>query len=644
MLRRIAAVLSVVLLLGVSTVGAQDDRTVFWQRWDVEITNVDTTNNQFDVTEVYDVQFGGTFRFGSAVIPTDRLDFINNVRVSQSGQQMRESCSGSQGTFCLDQNSDDLSITYYFFQPVTNTTSHIEIAYTVHGALRVYPEGDQLSWIAIPSDHYGFQIGSSTITVEMPDGYAPREGVDPVVTYGAPADVQVNGTRIVARATRQIGGSESFEIRVQYPHNPNAVAPRWQSGFDQQRDFAENTLPLLSLGVIAVSLIIGLGGTLLLYSMYLRRGRDPVVGVVPTFLNEPPSDLPPAVVGTLVDERADPRDAISTIIDLAHRGYMAIEETQNEGIFGFGKSSTFTFKRSDKSLEGLRGFEQKLMNKLFGGDRMERTMDSLRNTFYTTISEIQGDLYRELVTEGMFDRNPDSTRNGWSALAIIIIAIAGVIGFAMFSMAEQYSFVLLLLPIAIGFVGVVAMIVGPAMPAKTRKGAEEAAKWKAFYEYLRNLEKYAQVEGATDQFERYLPYAVAFGLDKSWINKFSQVPQVPIPYWYYPTYYGPYRRGYVPGTPMGGFGRGGGSMLPGDLAQAGGGNALDNLSGNLAGGLESISSGLSNMLDSAASTLTSRPQSASSGSSGSWRSGGSSWSGGGFSGGGGSGGGSRGFG
>ena len=86
------------------------------------------------------------------------------------------------------------------------------------------PGGDQLWWIAIPSEHYGFPIGSSTITVKLPAGFAPREGVDPVVTYGAPGDVQVNGTTVVAKATRQIGGNEAFEIRVQYPHDPNAHA------------------------------------------------------------------------------------------------------------------------------------------------------------------------------------------------------------------------------------------------------------------------------------------------------------------------------------------------------------------------------------------------------------------------------------
>ena len=68
MLRKFAVVMAV-LLLGVSVVAAQDDRTVFWQRWDVLINNIDTTNNQFRVTEIYDVQFNGTFHYGSAVIP-----------------------------------------------------------------------------------------------------------------------------------------------------------------------------------------------------------------------------------------------------------------------------------------------------------------------------------------------------------------------------------------------------------------------------------------------------------------------------------------------------------------------------------------------------------------------------------------------
>jgi len=645
MLRKLAVVMTV-LMLGVSVVAAQDNRTVFWQRWDVLINNVDTTHNQFNVTEIYDMQFTGTFHYGSAVIPLDRLDSITNVHVTEGGKALTEDSSGSPGTFTAEDTPDGLSITYYFFNTISDGNEHFEISYTVNGGLRVYSAGDQLWWIAIPTDHSGFPIGNSTITVKLPQGFAPREGVDPVVTYGAPGDVQVNGSTIVAKATRQIGGDESFEIRAQYPHDPNAKAPAWQASFDQQRAFDENILPLINIGVIAISMLIAIGGALFFYLLYMRKGRDPKIGPVPTYLSEPPSDLPPAVVGTLVDERADPRDAISTIIDMAHRGYLAIEESQaSEGVFGMGRSSTFTFKRSDKTLEGLRPFETVLMNRLFSANRLERTMDSLRDKFYTVITEIQTDLYKELVTEQLFETNPDSTRTMWGAIAIIILALAVVLGFVLFSLTSKYGMILILPPLAIGFVGVAALIVGPSMPAKTRKGAEESAKWKAFYEYLLHLEKYAKVDEAAEQFEKYLPYAVAFGLDKSWIHKFSKVSSMAIPYWYYPTYIGPYRRGYVAGTPMPrSFSVEGGGM-PGGLAHAGGGGvSLDQMSGNLSGGLESISGGLTHMLDSASRAMTSRPQSASSGSSGSWRSGGGGWSGGGFSGGGGGGGGSRGFG
>jgi uncharacterized membrane protein len=632
------------LLLLASHVGVSAQaRSVFWRRWDVTIDNVDTRNNQFTVTENYDLNFSGTFTYGSAVIPYDNLEDIRNVQVLDNGESLRSSCSEQAGTYCANRTSDGLSITYYFTRSVTNSTRQVKLIYDIVGALRVYEGGDQLWWIAVPSEHYGFSIGSSTITVELPSGFAPREGVDPVVTYGAPATVQVNGTRVVATATEQITGDETFEIRVQYPHDPNARVASWQASFDQQRAFDENVRPLIDVGMLALSLLIGVGGVLLIYTRWQTKGRDPKVGPVPTFLTEPPSELRPAVVGSLVDERVDLRDIMSTLIDLAHRGYVVIEETQTEGLFGIGRNSEFVFKRTDKPANDLRPFEKRLVESVFRS-HMERSLNSMRNTFYSSIPLLQNDLYDELVSQGLFISNPNTTRNMWGILGGLLIAGAFVGGIFAVTMMDTLSSTLLCIPFAVGLVGAAALVAGQAMPAKTHKGAEEAAKWKAFEEYLQNMEKYQGVEEAAKHFDEYLPYAVAFGLDRSWIRRFTQVNTVPIPPWYYPTYLGgPYGRGYIPGSAVPRMSGNGG--VPGDLARAGeGGFSLDNMSGNLAAGLENISNGLTTMMDSASRVMTSRPQQASSGSSGSWRSGGSSWSGGGFSGGGGSGGGSRGFG
>jgi len=632
-----------VLVMGIGSAHAQD-RSLYWQQWDVLIDQVNTTQNQFRVTESYVIQFDGRFTFGTASIPLDRVERINAVIVSQDGRALTEaqSCSGAAGTYCVESVNNALDIRYYFRQEIASGRGVFEIQYMVFGGLRVYLDGDQLWWDAIPAEHFDFPIRASTVTVELPDGFAPREGVDSVVTYGAAGDVQVNGTRVTASARNGVGGSEEFSLRVQYPHDPNARKASWQAGFDDQRAFAENVLPLVNLGSIALALVVALGSGFGFYALYNARGRDPQIGPVPEFLSEPPSSLAPAVVGSLIDERADTRDVIATFIDLAHRGYLVIEEGKTEGVFGLGKQSQFTFKRTDRSADDLAPWERTLLSGLFKAGVMERDLSALKETFYQQISKAQQALYQVLVDEGFFKNNPENTRMTYGLIG------AGLFGLALFAFfmlmnvfsSEQFMLGPMLLAFSLFVPAIGIVIVAPQMPAKTLKGAEEAAKWKAFYKYMANLEKYDSVEAAKARFEEFLPYAVAFGLDKTWIGAFNRVENMPIPYWYFPTYLG--GRRYTPGTALPRYPQSQG--FPGGDIARGGGGSLNDLSGGLSGGLESISSGLSDMLNDASRIMTSRPQSSSSNSSGSWRGGGSSWSGGGFSGGGGSGGGSRGFG
>ncbi len=632
----------ILLFLLMSSPTAAQSRTVYWERWDVLIDNVDTSANRFDVTELYVVNFTGTFRFGVRDVPYTNLEDVRNVQVYQGDQPLRESCSTQVGTFCVQYGGEQVSITYYFLQPITNGSGRFRIEYTIIGGLRIYEDGDQLWWQAIPEDHFGFSIGNSQITVQLPPGFAPREGVDPIETFGAPADVKVNGTTVAAQATAPLGGDDFFEIRVQYPHDPNARVPDWQQSFDEQRAYEDNVQPLVNLGLFALAFLIGLGGPFLVFALWYTRGRDPQVGPVPEYLTEPPTDLPPAVVGTLLDERADLRDVMSTLIDLAHRGYLVMEEERKEGLLGIGTASSFTFKRTDKSPDDLRGFEKRILSSLFAGDRIERTLESLRNSFYMVIPQLQADLYEELVREGLFTAKPSSTRAFWGGVGGLVFVLAIIAFIGGVSLAETISPALLCIPIALGLTGIMAFIVGQHMPAKTRKGAEDAAKWNAFREYIRNLDKYGNLHEAAQHFDDYLAYAIAFDVDRAWVRRFSQVDNVPIPPWYYPTYLGPYRRGYIAGAPLH---RPSGGVDPSELARAGdGGLSLDDLSGNIGGGLESISKGLTAMLNDSARILTSRPQPQSSGSSGRWSSGGRSWSGGGFRGGGASGGGRSGFG
>src|SRR5690606_14416648 len=63
-----------------------------------------------------------------------------------------------------------------------------------------------------------------------------------------------------------------------------------------------------------------------LIALYLRGGRDIDGNQAVAVEWTPPSDLSPAEVGTLMDERCDTSDIISTLLDLAARGYLQIHE------------------------------------------------------------------------------------------------------------------------------------------------------------------------------------------------------------------------------------------------------------------------------------------------------------------------------
>src|SRR5690606_28949831 len=156
---------------------------------------------------------------------------------------------------------------------------------------------------------------------------------------------------------------------------------------------------------------------------------------------------------------------------------------------------------------------------------------------------------------------------------------------------------------------------------------------------LVDIERYQNVEEAKAIFSSYLPYAVAFGLERTWVRKFYQV-NTPAPYWYGPYYGGPMRQPF-------GRRRGGVAIIPGGggCCRGGGGGidmpSMQDVSDGLGGSLQSMSDGMFSMFNEASKVF--RPISSSSGGGGRSSFGGGGFSGGGGSFGGGGGGGSRGF-
>ncbi len=262
---------------------------------------------------------------------------------------------------------------------------------------------------------------------------------------------------------------------------------------------------------------------------WYSRGRDePGMGSI-VVQYEAPDGMDPAEVGTLIDERVDMRDISATIIDLAVRGFIRIEE-EKSGIWIFtGNDYRFTRLRDG---DGLKPHELKIVEKLFdAGDSV--LLSSLRTKFYGVIPKVRRDLYQGLTHQGYFDGNPDSVRTGFLVLGAILLVVALAVALLIQRVWIGRVFVV---PAAItGVLSFVAIVfTSRVMPRKTRKGRIAWERVSGLEEYIRR----AEVEDLREQekrniFERLLPYAIAFNLADRWAKSFEGLYREP-PDWYRP--------------------------------------------------------------------------------------------------------------
>ncbi len=590
-----------------------EEKSASWKRWDVDITV--HSDGSFDVVETHEIGFsGGEFTFGFRNIPLRWMEQITDIQVREGDTIYTENTTEGPNTFYTQTKRGELFVNW-FFPPTVDASRTFTVSYTVEGGLLIYEDGDQLYWKAVGRDR-GIYVWDSTVTVTLPEGAA----IELVETYGVeaqPPAIAADGRSVTFTAENAILNDDEFEVRVQWPHGVvDAPAPSWQADWERQAaiDAVTGNVTLVNLIIGALSAELIIMGIFIAYRMTRYPRPKYRLETIPATLNEPPGNLKPGLAGVLLEGETGISAIMATLVDLAQRGMMQIEET-TKGKF------TFRLLRS----QNLKPYEQAVLDAIFtaesGKTLKEVKLTDLKDKFYARTGKIYNQLGDTLVEAGLFRTNP----NEGGCLYILLSVIFFGAGFASMFLIDElntlaHTDLTTVMPCAAGGVLAAASlhIMSKLSPRLTREGAEQLARWQAFKNYLEQIQQFIDLEEATDLFEKYLPYVVAFGIEGDWIKKFAYIPMTAQPDWYI----SPQADQEV-------------ELKPGVSPDI----SLDGMAEGMFAGLTGLSAGLFTMLNSTADTFTSQPASSSS-------SGGSSFSGGGgfSSGGGGGGGGGGGFG
>jgi len=343
---------------------------------------------------------------------------------------------------------------------------------------------------------------------------------------------------------------ENLTIAARYPLGAfDKIAPDIRTGGSP---LGETQARAASYAALAGALLIPLAAGVGMGALVATRGRDewyagvtpgltpgreaqaaPVErGARPTIAVQfnPPPGVQPGLVGTIIDESADTLDVSATVIDLAVRGFLTIEEVDGGG---FTKRTDWRLTRlMPPEGEVLRPYESSLLEGLFATANPVLLSD-LKNHFSKTLSSVKDQMYDEVLSRGWFRKSPQRQRALWLALGFLLIGSGAVLLFLLgITMRGVDRTAGLSLPVSSGLLlgagvligGILVVILGRRVPAKTAEGSAVLAQSLGFRQYLATAEaNQIRWEEAQDVFSRYLPYAIVFGVAERWAKTFEQV-------------------------------------------------------------------------------------------------------------------------
>lgn len=399
-----------------------------------------------------------------------------------------------------------------------DATRTVRLRYRVRNGLRFFDEHDELYW-NVTGDEWESPIESASAHVRLPEGVSGVRATAFRGVYGSTeqAAVSIDSAGVRVGTTRGLSFREGLTVAVGWNpgvvHRPTAV--------ERTASVVYSNLPLAIPPVVFLAML----------RLWRAHGRDPDLAPITT-LYEPPDNMTPAELGTLVDGRPDMRDITSTIVDLAVRGYLHIEEQEKGGFLGFfsGRDYTFTLRKPRGEWSELTAHERDLLAAMFGGSGESVSLSDLKNKFYKHLPGLRNDLYGMLVRRGFYAGRPDRVRMlyvaGGIAAGGILAAMSGTLMNA-FGMQPGAG-------IAAGILsGIIIILFGWFMPSRTIRGTRELEKILGFQEFLSRVEgdRLNRMVKTPQMFEQYLPYAMALGVEDNWARAFDGIDRQP-PAWY----------------------------------------------------------------------------------------------------------------
>jgi uncharacterized membrane protein len=372
--------------------------------------------------------------------------------------------------------------------------NYYEINYRVKNAVRHQADFSELYW-NLNGNYWQLEIERFQSTIHLPaeitsvnakvylySGLVGSKGNDL-------AEHSWQGNKFVISSKRTLSPGQGITLSLTMP--TGIIKPYQPNWWEQYGQCFWLLLPLLILSIC--------------YYIWRRYGDDPNIHktIVPEFsIPQNMSPMEMAVIYT--NNKLKTSHLTAAIINLAVKKAITIEKLEKKGLLG---QEDYLLKLNPGT-KIAEPDENLLLKNLFKGD-LQIKLSELKYKFIEDFKAIE-----KFVSANLKKRNYyDSTGRVLQAVLLTLGVVLLIAGFPMltFSLIASLSLI---------SSGLILLIFAFVMPRRTKEGMELWYQIRGFKLYMDTAEKYRQEFFEKENiYEKFLPYAIIFGIAKEWTKK-----------------------------------------------------------------------------------------------------------------------------
>ncbi len=372
-----------------------------------------------------------------------------------------------------------------------------EINYTTDHQLGYFDDHDELYWNVTGND-WVFPIENASAQVILPQEISSTQiTMDAFSGFQGSKDKnyisEKKDNSVIFKTTQPLQPNQGLTIVVGWPKGfVDVVSPVTSSANSVKNLFIFGSL--LFLPAFAGFFVV------LLYFLvvWYLRGRGPKKGTI-IAIYDPPLNLSPAEMAYIFRMGFTTSEFTAAILNMAVKGYLKIEEKDKE----------YTLVNASDDKSKLTPEETAIANVIFDG----RDKLVLQNSHHEILQAAQVDFIKYLKQS--YSQKYFISNNGLFLIGVVLSVIACFLSFFMFV-------------IAVFIYIVICFIFYNLLKAPTNLGRATMDQVEGFKWFLSVTEKdrmnfHNPPEKTPELFEKFLPYALALGVQNKWAEQFNDV-------------------------------------------------------------------------------------------------------------------------